>query len=46
MLTHTTLIVVIVLAALGPIILDVAVFAKRAMVPCRVRAEDRKRRSN
>jgi hypothetical protein len=38
MLTHTTLVIAIVLAALGPVIMDVALLARRVMVPCRCRA--------
>ena len=34
-MSHTTLIVLIVLAALGPAILDMAQLAKRAWLPCR-----------
>ena len=36
-MSHTTLTVLIVLAALGPAILDVAKAAKCALVPCRCR---------
>jgi hypothetical protein len=35
MITHATLVAAIILAALGPVIVDVAAFAKRAVAPYR-----------